>query len=167
MITVAQVKASLIAAADEHGEHIDARVERQLPPRYVEHGKPCCLVAVVLHDLGFTVPQLRQLDHEAGRHGGGVMFDQSRHPLLRRISPEARNLLSYVQRRQDTGHAAWTEVVDQALQRGRFAPDQPRAVFNYDRIAGAQANTWFAWNQPDEVARNDDRPCSAATTDDR
>lgn len=133
MITVEQVKTTLAAVAGEDGEHQDARASRRLEPRYVEHGEPCCLVAVVLHRLGFTVAQLRQLDTEAGTAGGGIVFRESRHPLLKRIDPAARPLLAYIQDEQDAGRP-WAEVADRALQRGRFDPAQHQGwIFNRPR----------------------------------
>lgn len=148
MITVAQVKATLAAVAAEQSDHMDARVDRKLAPRYVEHGQPCCLAAVILHRLGFTIAQLRQLDTEPGTSGGGVILDQSRHPLLRRVAPEARALLAYVQKRQDSGRETWAEIADRALQRGRYAPDQQRQCgYAFDRAARSWTSDRFPWNK--------------------
>jgi hypothetical protein len=132
VITTEQVKEMLAKVADERGDVVDQRVERNLAPRYVEHGQPCCLVAVVLYRLGFTVAQLRQLDTEAGTTGGGIIFAQSRHPLLKRIAPLARDLLDYVQRDQDCPGQPWSTVADRALQRGRFNPDEQRAMSSFN-----------------------------------
>lgn len=146
MITTEQVKAALDEVARERPGHIDGRVARQLAPRYVEHGKPCCLVGVVLHRLGFTVAQLRQFDNESGRGGGGIRFAESRHPLLQRITPEARLLLDYLQRRQDI-REDWAVIADRALQRDEFTADPVREQPMFrDHIAGQWAYETFPWN---------------------
>jgi hypothetical protein len=148
MITVEQVKQALREVAEEQTGQVDARVERNLAPRYVEHGQPCCLVAVVLHRLGFSVAQLKQLDAEPGRQGGGVVFGQSRHPLMRRISADARQLLDYVQVRQDRGWDNWQDIIDRALQRDRYAPDpRHRSPYHHDPVAGSWAYEVFPWNR--------------------
>lgn len=147
MITLVDIRTALDQVAAERPEHADDRVARSLPPRYVEHGKPCCLVAVILHRCGFTVPQLRQLDTESGRGGGGIKFAESHHPLLRRIAPEAHPLLDYLQRRQDTGREDWATIADRALQRGRFTPDTARQCsLGRDHIARQDAGRPFSWN---------------------
>lgn len=148
MITVEQVKELLAKVAEEQPERADARVERNLAPRYVEHGEPCCLVAVVLHEAGFTVPQLRQLDTEPGNVAGGVVFAQSRHPLVKRIAPGARRLLDYLQRRQDQGRESWADLADRALQRGKYTPTpQQSSPYHYDNVARRWAYETFPWNQ--------------------
>lgn len=146
MITVAQVKQTLSELAAEQGGHVDARVARQLAPRYVEHGQPCCLVAVILYRLGFKVPQLRQLDAEPGMKGGGVQFGKSGHPLMKRIEPDARTLLDYLQVNQDSGRGTWSDVADRALQRGEYTPDGRHRPYHHDHAAGMWAYEVFPWN---------------------
>lgn len=154
-ITVDDVAAALDAVARERGRRTDDRVERKLAPRYVEHGQPCCLVAVVLHRLGFTIGQLKQFDAESGPGGGGIILSQSRHPLLKRIEPLARQLLVYVQRRQDMGGEDWPQIVDRALQRGWHVPDENRLHgYHYDKAARMFSQSLFPWNAP----TTDDQP---------
>jgi hypothetical protein len=94
VITLAHVKTALEAVVREKGSHVDDRVDRKLPPRYVEHGEPCCLVANILHRCGFTIAQLKQFDTEPGHGGGGgIILTESRHPLLKRIDPAALELV--------------------------------------------------------------------------
>lgn len=148
MITVAQVKDALEMVAAGQAEGGDARVARNLAPRYVEHGQPCCLVAVILHELKFTVPQLRQLDAEPGKGGGGVVFSESRHPLVKRIAPGARQLLDYLQRWQDQGSESWADLADRALQRGKYTPHRGTcSPWHRDHVARRWAYETFPWNE--------------------
>lgn len=149
MITVEDVKAALEAVARDYRYHVDQRVERKLAPRYVEHGEPCCLVAVILHRLGFTIAQLKQLDTESGNDGGGTILSESRHPLLKRVDPVALALLAYMQKRQDIHAEEWSLVADRALQRGRYTPDKEREHgYAYDKAARMWNSDPFPWNQP-------------------
>lgn len=147
-ITVNQVKATLDIVAYRDRYQADAPVGRHLPTRFVEDDKPCCLVAVILHELGFTIPQLRQLDAETG-NDGGIMLGQSRHPLLRRINPDALELLAYVQKRQDMDET-WVQVADRAMQRGQYATNYQgrERGWQYDKAARAWTNDVFPWNRP-------------------
>lgn len=159
MITIEDVKAALEAVARECRYHVDPRLERKLAPRYVEHGEPCCLVAVILHRLGFTTAQLKQLDTEPGTDGGGIILSESQHPLLKRVDPVALALLVYIQRRQDIHAEEWALVADRALQRGRYAPDTQRVRgYAYDKAARMVSSDPFPWNQPPADVTAERRP---------
>lgn len=116
-ITVDDVEPVLKAIASADPDHVDRRAGEDLPARYVEHGKPSCLVARVLVKLGFSLGVLRQLDTE---HPIGWLFDvgvpiaESRHPALKRIDPLAMQLLKHVQDQQDKG-LRWGVIVVDAL----------------------------------------------------
>jgi hypothetical protein len=126
MITFAEVAAAARAVAAEKPDWIDVRAVRDLEPRYVEHGKPCCLVAEVLTRLGWSKTNLKQLDHEPGRSGGGIKFAESRNLMLRRIDPLGLQLLDYLQRHQDTART-WGEVVADAFRPEPSSPYWSRA----------------------------------------
>ncbi len=124
-IKLSTVIDTLQALAEEFPDKVDPRVDRGLPPRYVEHGEPVCLVAVLLHRLGYSVEHLKQLNREGSQaaqaSSGGVVFGRSRNPLLRRISPVARNLLDAVQAKQDRGgYYTWKRVVAETLTPSDF-----------------------------------------------
>lgn len=139
LIGLAEVKHALNAVAAEEPQHVDDRVERGLSPRYVEHGKPCCLVAVVMYRLGISLGMLRQLDreqHEPGTSGGGIVLRQTRSPIVGRFSPLAWDLLCEAQARQDRGFA-WRDVVDGLLRPRRSA-------------AGTLAPKPYPWNQAED-----------------
>lgn len=104
-----------IASADP--DHVDRRADDGLLPRYVEDGKPNCLVAKALHKLGFSIGVLKALDreHPTGELvDAGVQIAESRHPALKKIDPLAKQLLKYVQDQQDRGRS-WGKVVNDAF----------------------------------------------------
>ncbi len=96
---------------------VDRRPKDGLPPRYMVDGVPVCLVAKVLHELGFTAGQIHALDREFAPGElvhAGVRIEESRHPALRRLDPLGVQLLAYVQRGQDR-RWSWGEVARAAL----------------------------------------------------
>lgn len=116
-ITVPAVRAALQAVIDEHPRRADRRVEDGLSARYIDRGRPNCLVAMVLTKLGFSTGVLRALDqeHPTGElRAVGVKVDESRHPALRKIDPTARKLLQYVQDAQDCGKR-WDRILSEAF----------------------------------------------------
>lgn len=150
-ISLDQIVATLRAVAAEFPEQRDPRSDRRLPPRYVEHGKPVCLVAVVLHRLGYSVSMIRQLDREGPSSKtastGGVHFAASRNRMLRRLDPVGRELLDEVQRQQDRGgYFTWQVVVSEALDLTDF--DRRWLARNPDRVAPWKRLT--ATNPPTE-----------------
>lgn len=116
-ITVAAVRVALLAVAAEHPGRADRRVTDGLPARYVDRGRPNCLVALVLARLGFSTGVLRALDaeHPTGELvDAGVRVADSRHPALRKLDPLARQLLQHVQDGQDRGQP-WARIVTSAF----------------------------------------------------
>lgn len=109
--TVAEIRQILDAVAAERPDHIDRRPDNGLTPRFIDHGKPACLVGVILARLGVSTGLLRGLDRE------GQALDESRHPLRRRFTPDAWALLAYLQSAND-GASTWGRVRVQA-----FRPD--------------------------------------------
>jgi len=81
-------------------DHVDRRPAGKLPPRYLDCGKPACLVGVILARLGVSRGLLRELDKE------GSPLWASRHPIRKRFTPEAWALLSYLQSWND-GRRPW------------------------------------------------------------
>jgi hypothetical protein len=81
----------------------DSRVGRKLGGRYAEHGKPCCLVGVMLIEFGASVATLKELDREA------KWIEESVHPYWRRFEPLALSLLAFLQRQNDSGDS-WEEA---------------------------------------------------------
>ncbi len=67
--------------------------------RYARHGRPCCLVGEVLVNLGASVGTLKELDRD------GRTIDDSPHPFWRRFDPIALQLLTALQRENDSGHS--------------------------------------------------------------
>ena len=118
-ISLATVRRVLLDVAAEYPDRVDPRVERGLPPRYCEHGRPACLVAEVLTRLGWTIVQLRELDREgqmpAKASVGGTPLAHSRNRRLRRIELTARRMLDELQRQQDRGWS-WSRAVAWVLQ---------------------------------------------------
>ncbi len=121
-ISVASVRDALRAvAADYPGRTCIGRVNGA-PARYVRHGRPDSLVALVLARLGYSTGVLTALDaeHPVGSVcERGVTVDESRHPALAKLDPLARQLLAYVQTRQDAGRP-WDRIVADALRPALF-----------------------------------------------
>lgn len=116
-ITVKDLEPVLKAIAEADPGHVDRRAAEGLLPRYVEHGKPNCLVARALSRLGFSVGVLKALDqeHPTGELvDAGVQVAESRHPSLKKLDPLAKQLLKYVQDQQDRG-LSWGRVVADAF----------------------------------------------------
>lgn len=124
-ISVADVRGAMAVVAAEDPDHSDRRAEDDLSPRYIVHGQPSCLVARVLEQLGFSRGVLRDLDRcrEVGdwrkSNGGGARIGVSWHPALKKIDPAARQLLEWVQSRQDRGQC-WGFIADQAFKKPRW-----------------------------------------------
>lgn len=98
--------------------HVDHRATDGLPARYVEHGQPVCLVAKILVRLGYSVAVLKELDREYPMGEiihAGVQIGRSRHPALRKLSPEALALLQFLQDQQDRG-LSWGRIAVKAFQ---------------------------------------------------
>ncbi len=116
-ITVASVRDALRAvAADNPGRA--CRPAGGRPARYVRRGAPDSLVALALARLGFSTGVLTALDqeHPVGEVVlSGVTVAESRHPALAKLDPLARQLLAYVQDRQDAGKT-WDHIVTEALR---------------------------------------------------
>lgn len=105
-ITEAEVSAALQAAAKRAPGRVDRRATGGLAMRYVENGAAACLGAVIMHDLGISIGQLRGLDREEGRRGGGIQLWASRHRVRRRFTAEAWRELDVIQKMNDRG-APW------------------------------------------------------------
>jgi hypothetical protein len=103
--TVPQVLEALYAACDAAPYYEDRRARCS----YLEDGKPTCLDAVILAQLGVSVGLLRDLDKE------GARIDHTRHPLRRRFTPEAWELLAYLQRCNDAGQV-WRRIGQEVNQ---------------------------------------------------
>ena len=113
-IDVPDVRAALDLVVAEQPDRKDRRAANRLEPRYVEDGAPACLVAAVLHRLNFTLGLLKSLDHEAGRHGGGVVLSDSKSPIRRRFTPEAWALLAFLQKENDR-RGTWEQARREAF----------------------------------------------------
>lgn len=124
VITVADVKETLEIIASASPDRIDTTAVAGGIPRYVTKGKPNCLVARVLAELGISTRTLSQLDYEVPVGGivdAGVKIAESRNPELRRLVPAARALLQFVQDKQDRG-ARWGRAARAALRRNPLIP---------------------------------------------
>lgn len=101
----------------EDPDHVDDRAQgRRGGPRYVVHGQPHCLVAVVLDRLGVSTGAIAQLDRQRRPGEGSIQFSKGRHPITRRFTPGALALLDRVQELQDAG-LAWGEVYQRVTTR--------------------------------------------------
>ena len=109
-ITVDQVIEVMDAVVDGYPDGSDVRVGRSsgLGGRYVEHGEPCCLVGVMLVRFGASVATLKDLDREDEDITG------SSHPYWKRFDPVALDLLSFLQRRNDSG-SSWEQARREAF----------------------------------------------------
>lgn len=122
-ITVDVVRDVLREIAAEEPDRCDARTELESGPRYIHSGHPSCLVARVLYRLGFSAGVLRAMDREYPTGElvePGARIAESRHPALRKIDPTAKQLLQWVQDKQDQG-LAWGVVVRQAFDVSRLS----------------------------------------------
>ncbi|MEU2043680.1 hypothetical protein [Nocardia niwae] len=124
---VADIHAVLEAVVFADPHRRDHYVATGHAPRYVVAGHPCCLVAAVLWELGFSLGVLRALDRESkdptGRAGGTIELSGSQHPILKRFTPAARALLESLQRHQDRKQP-WAKVVADACGRDPHWLDQ-------------------------------------------
>jgi hypothetical protein len=121
-IAVQDVRAVLEQIAAECPQRRDRRAEDGLPARYIDKGKPNCLVAIVLLRLGFRSTILRALDEEypvGELFHAGARVQESRHPALKKIAPSARALLQYVQDAQDNG-LPWGTIIKSAFSTNPF-----------------------------------------------
>lgn len=103
-----QVIEAMDRVVDKEPERIDRRAEGRLGCVYAEHGAAACLVGQMLVALGVEVRTLKGLDRE------GKYIHESEHPFWRRFQPEARDLLSFLQRQNDASWK-WTTVRDRAF----------------------------------------------------
>lgn len=90
-----QVIQAMDQVIDKEPGRIDRRAEGRLGCVYAEHGAAACLVGEMLVALGIEVRTLRGLDRE------GKYIHESEHPFWRRFQPEAKDLLSFLQRQND------------------------------------------------------------------
>jgi hypothetical protein len=104
-----RIREVLDLIAEEQGDRKDARAGRNLPPRYIEHGDPACMVAEIMYRLGISKGVIKALDQEPGNPGGGVVLSESRHPIRMRFTTTAWALLIYLQRKNDVGYT-WAEA---------------------------------------------------------
>jgi hypothetical protein len=116
---VADVRRVLDELVAEDPERGARRAREGAPARYLDHGKPDCLVAVVLHRLGASLGVLRALDQESGSKGAGAMLRFVQHPWRRRVEPLAWDLLCFLQRENDAG-ASWGQARTQAFTLDRY-----------------------------------------------
>jgi len=127
-ITVTAVTETLRVVVAEHPGRADRRATDGLPARYIDAGKPNCLVAMVLVRLGYSAGILKALDqeHPTGElTQPGVRVAESRHPALRKIDPVARRLLQYVQDAQDQGRR-WDAILTDSCTPSRWFPARDR-----------------------------------------
>lgn len=117
--TTAQLVELLREMPEQDRARVDKRAARDLDPRYVEHGEPCCLVAHLLLQVGVPVHVLKALDLEAGTGSATPKLRESRHPFWGRFEPAARSLLDFLQFVQDYGRP-WGEVAREALEPRRL-----------------------------------------------
>lgn len=115
---------------DKEPERIDRRAEGRLGCVFAEHGAASCLVGEMLVALGVEVRTLRALDRE------GKYIHESEHPFWRRFQSEARDLLAYLQRRNDDGDT-WTRARVQAftVQR-RWFEEGPESRYYHRAFPG-------------------------------
>lgn len=121
-VSVSSVRDALRAVAADYPGRASRCRAAGLPARYVRRGAPDCLVALVLSRLGFSTGVLTALDEEhpvGALVESGVTIVESRHPALAKLDPLARQLLAYVQDRQDAGKP-WDSIAAEALRPALF-----------------------------------------------
>lgn len=118
-IDVPEVLDVLRQVAAERPDHVDERstVCGAVVPRYVVHGEPQCLVAVVLVRLGISPRAVAQLDRQRRSGEASIRFAYSDQPIARRFTRSARALLDRVQALQDGGWS-WGQTVQQVTYPG-------------------------------------------------
>jgi hypothetical protein len=100
---VQKVSAALDQVIESNPLHTDRRASTgKLGCRYMEHGEPACLVACVMAQLGVSLGVLKMLDDE-GTAPGSVQLRGTIHPIRKRFTPSAWDLLVYLQRENDAG----------------------------------------------------------------
>lgn len=102
---VAQVREAMEAVCAETPEYADQRARCS----YLERGKPTCLDAAILARLGVSTGLLRDLDKE------GTRINATRHPLRRRFTEQAWELLTYLQNSNDAG-TPWGRIREEAFR---------------------------------------------------
>lgn len=115
---------------DAAPDRIDRRAEGDLGCVYAEHGAAACLVGAILVDLGVEVRTLKGLDRE------GKYIHESEHPFWRRFQPEARDLLSFLQRQNDASWT-WESAREQAFTvRRRWFEEGPESRYYHRAFPG-------------------------------
>lgn len=122
----------------------DPRVARGLPGRYMEHGEPCCLVARLMFAEGISIGQLKDLDHAEGRPGGGQELRDVKGPIKHRYTPQAWDLLVYLQKCNDRGWS-WAACRKEAFTVSKW-------FFTYRHLpAYRDSHTWITKDNMMEV----------------
>lgn len=120
--TLNQVRCSLEKLAAVDPSHVDDRAGRGLAPRYTEHGKPCCLVANVMIDLGIKFSVLRSLDREGEgrrRPNGGIELKNTKNPIRKQFERDAWSFMCHAQHLQDR-QVPWGEIIAELDHRDEF-----------------------------------------------
>ena len=78
--------------------------------RYAWHGKPCCLVGEMLHEMGFSIGYLKALDR--ADEGDPILLSAT--DLTTRFEPLAFELMCYLQKLNDY-NMRWMDVRKAAL----------------------------------------------------
>lgn len=99
----------------EQPDRVDER-HRLRTARYVVHGQPHCLVAVVLDRLGVSTGAIAQLDRQRRPGESSIQLSKGRHPITRRFTPGALALLDRAQELQDSG-LSWGTVYEWVTNR--------------------------------------------------
>jgi hypothetical protein len=110
-LTLTQATGLLIEVAAEHPGYV---YPYDLP-EYVRAGRPCCIVAHVLHRAGWPIKEIAKADH-ANRMGGPVVARRLPHDvwMMSGIHLPAARLLDRAQVRQDR-RMPWGLAVEAAL----------------------------------------------------
>lgn len=117
-IGVSRVRGALQEVVAEDPQRVDRRSTDNLPPRYVEHGQPNCLVAALLARMGISLGLLKQLDNEV-RGPGGILLWVSKHAIRRRFTPAAWELLAALQACNDRGNT-WQRASEDVFTPGKW-----------------------------------------------